>query len=65
MKKLTILIAVLLLLCTSCRKTCRCYRFDGDVDEFDMEDLNAEGRTCESMENFDLGLTYSLCERVF
>ncbi|MBP5189493.1 MAG: hypothetical protein J6031_01090 [Bacteroidales bacterium] len=52
------------LLATSCGKTCRCYRYDGNVDEFDMNELKENKETCEGKELINFGLTYSLCERV-
>lgn len=65
MKKLLIIVALLgTLCCTSCRKTCRCYGFDGSVDEYSREELSELGRTCSGMENINFGLTYSICEFV-
>ena len=51
----------IVLLFVSCGKTCRCIRYDGVVDEFDIDELDV---SCESLENQDYGTTYSLCERV-
>lgn len=50
---------------SSCMKTCRCYAYNGSVDEFDVDELSEQGYSCVQMENFDFGLKYSLCERVF
>ena len=55
------LVAVLL---ASCGKTCRCYRYDGNVDEFSMAEIDADSTTCVGKEQIDFGLTYSLCETV-
>ena len=63
-KRILILVSLFSVICISCGKTCRCYRYDGNVDEFDMEDLNTQGISCEGMEETDFGLRYSLCERV-
>ena len=62
MKRLLLAAALLAILCVSCRKVCRCYRYDGDIDEFDIDELDV---SCESLEDQDFGTTYSLCERVF
>ena len=64
MKRLLVVSSLVALLCVSCGKTCRCYRYDGNVDEFDTEELNDLNTSCESLENQNYGLTYSLCERV-
>lgn len=48
----------------SCNKTCRCYRYDGDVEEFSMEELQADSVSCVGMETVNFGLTYALCEKV-
>lgn len=64
MKKVLIIIVLAAFVFTACGKTCRCYRRDGNVDEFDMSELEEEGFTCSEMEYINYGLTYSLCERV-
>ncbi|MBP5548194.1 MAG: hypothetical protein J6X58_04810 [Bacteroidales bacterium] len=64
MKKAAIVIFVFSLLAVSCGKTCRCYRYDGNVEEFDLEELEAQGTSCSYLENTNFGLTYSLCEKV-
>lgn len=65
MKKILITIALIAAFaCTSCHKTCRCYGFDGSVDEYSREELADLGRSCTGMENINFGLTYSLCEFV-
>lgn len=48
----------------SCGKTCRCYKYDGSIEEFDVDDLKKQERQCADLEQEDMGLTYSLCERV-
>ena len=63
-KRLLLSMAIVALLFASCGKTCRCYRYDGNVDEFDMSELDANDETCEGKELINHGLTYSLCERV-
>lgn len=63
-KRLLISFSLVALLFVSCGKTCRCYRYDGNVDEFDVEELEANGTTCQLMEETDFGLRYSLCEKV-
>ncbi|MCR4828789.1 MAG: hypothetical protein K5864_04925 [Bacteroidales bacterium] len=66
MKKSLIVIALLTLLCCSaCKKTCRCYRYDGSGEEFTKEELNEMGYSCAGLEDINLGLTYSICEWVF
>ena len=66
MKKKTLytIIAIALFLLSSCGKTCRCYRYDGNVEEFDVAQLEKEDKTCTGLVNVDFGLTYSLCEKV-
>lgn len=65
MKKYGFLLLVLAtLLMASCSKKCRCYRYDGNVDEFTTEELAKYDRTCTGMEQFDFGEVYSICERV-
>jgi hypothetical protein len=63
-KRFLLCISLAVLLLASCGKTCRCYRYDGDVVEFDMAELEANDETCEGKELVNHGLTYSLCERV-
>lgn len=66
MKKITIIAGIFLLtmVATSCNKKCRCYRYDGNVDEFTAEELSRYDRDCVGMEQFDLGEVYSICENV-
>ncbi|MBQ3950305.1 MAG: hypothetical protein II661_07525 [Bacteroidales bacterium] len=64
MKKLLIIFSVVAVLCTSCNKTCRCYRYDGNVDEFDEQELEELGTSCQAKEEINFHLTYSLCEKV-
>lgn len=65
MKKCLIVIGVLALLCcTSCKKTCRCYRYDGSGAEFSKEELDEMGYSCTGLEQINMGLTYSICEWV-
>lgn len=64
MKKCLCLGLLVLLLCASCNKRCRCYTHYGEVKEFTSEELEVYDRTCVGMEDFDLGLRYSLCEWV-
>ena len=63
-KKVLLSLAVVVTLFVSCGKTCRCYRYDGNVDEFDMEEIEADSTTCAGKELINFGLTYSLCETV-
>lgn len=63
MKKKIILLFVLGLLTVSCSKKCRCYRYDGNVDEFTDEELDKLDYSCTSMTQFDLGQRYSICEK--
>ena len=63
-KRLLMLLSLVAFMCVSCGKTCRCYRYDGNVDEFDIENLENQGTSCEAQEDINFGLTYSLCERV-
>ena len=56
-------VAMFALLATSCGKNCRCWRYDGGVDDFDIDDLPGEYSNCEDVEKLNFGLTYSLCER--
>ena len=64
MRKISSIIAILALLvfAASCDKKCRCYRYDGDVDEFTDEELEKLDYSCTGMEEFDLGVVYSICE---
>lgn len=64
MKKLAAVVLVSTLLLSSCAKKCRCYRYDGNVDEFTSEELEKYDRSCTGMEQFDLGDVYSICEKV-
>ena len=66
MKRLFTLSSIALVACLflSCGKTCRCYKYDGSIDEYDVDDLKKQERTCSDLEKEDMGLTYSLCERV-
>lgn len=64
MKKLAAVVIVSTLLLASCAKKCRCYRYDGNVDEFTPEELEKYDRSCTGMEQFDLGEVYSICEKV-
>ena len=64
MKKIAIpLLLIAILLMASCGKKCRCYRYDGNVDEFTPEELSNYDRTCTGMEQFDFGEVYSICEK--
>lgn len=63
MKKVVIVAFAVVLLLASCSKKCRCYRYDGNVDEFTPEELDAKDFTCEGMEQFDFGQVYSICEK--
>ncbi|MBQ6652222.1 MAG: hypothetical protein IJM81_02335 [Prevotella sp.] len=63
MRKSLVLLAVAVVLLGSCSKRCRCYRYDGDVEEFTDEELEAKDFTCEGMEQFDFGQVYSICEK--
>jgi len=63
-KRMILVLAAAALFFASCGKTCRCYRYDGNVDEFDMEEIKADSTTCIGKENINFGLTYSLCETV-
>lgn len=53
-----------ILLLSGCKKTCRCYRYDGNVEEFSDDDLDSRNMSCAEMETFNLGNVYSLCEKV-
>lgn len=65
MKRVLLLGILLLILMGSCRRTCRCYRYDGNVDEFEQEDFEEYGySTCSGMEYVNYGLTYLICEWV-
>ena len=48
-KKIYMLIIAAALLAMSCGKTCRCYRYDGNVDEFDMSQLEEEETSCANL----------------
>lgn len=63
MKKVVIVAFAVVLLLASCSKKCRCYRYDGNVDEFTPEELDEKDFTCEGMEQFDFGQVYSICEK--
>ncbi len=65
MRKLFIgLIMCVSLLAASCAKTCECKRYDGGVDTYDIEDLNAEGMSCADKELLYFGRLYITCDRV-
>ncbi|MBP5328003.1 MAG: hypothetical protein J6Y98_08860 [Bacteroidales bacterium] len=64
MKRLLLIAVLALLFFTSCKKTCRCYRYDGNVDEFSVEELDEQNTSCVDMEEINRHLTYSLCEKV-
>lgn len=53
-----------LLLLMSCGKTCRCYRYDGNYEEFDVDELKEQNKSCSSLEDVNYGMLYSLCEKV-
>ncbi len=62
-KSIILLCATLLALCcTACHKTCTCYTFTGEEVEFSPEELDEYNRSCQGMENFNMGLTYALCK---
>lgn len=63
--KIILLTAIVMVMCGSCKKTCRCYRYDGNVDEFERDYLDERNTSCTYMEQTNFGLTYSLCEYVF
>ena len=63
MKKLLLIVVSLVLLLTACGKKCRCYRYDGNVDEFSLEELDQKETTCAYLEQKDFGQYYSLCEK--
>lgn len=63
LKLAMVAVAVALFLC-SCGKTCRCYRYDGNVDEYTLDELDEMNTNCTLMEDRDFGLVYSLCETV-
>lgn len=66
MKKIVICLALLsTLVAASCRKTCECKRYDGGIDTYEIDDLNAEGKTCSDMEQLYYGRLYISCSRVF
>ena len=65
MKRLLFFSIMVLLLFASCRKTCRCYRYDGNTDEYNVDELTENHTSCSEMEELNYGLTYSLCELVF
>lgn len=66
LKKALILLSVVgSMSCASCERICRCYKYNGVVEEFSKEELDEKGYSCVELEkNFNQGLTYSLCERV-
>lgn len=69
MKKFKIIISVLVLSAgilslSSCERTCRCYHYNGSVDEYTPEELEELDYSCAQMKDIDLGLRYSLCEKV-
>lgn len=53
------------LLFSSCKKTCRCYHYNGNVYEYSQEELDEMDYTCTGLENLSMGTKYSLCEYVF
>ena len=59
---LTLLVGVFTL--SSCEMTCRCYHYNGTIDEYTAEELKELDYTCGQMKDIDLGLRYSLCEKV-
>lgn len=67
MKRLLLFAALaVVLLCTSCKKTCRCYAYDGNIIDYDIEYLQEQQISCSNYKYYyDNGLTYSMCERAF
>lgn len=65
MKKFLIpLTLIALLSLASCKKTCRCYGYDGTTTDYTSEEISAEGTTCASKIFLD-GLAarrYAYCE---
>lgn len=66
MKRIALILGIVAIAISfaSCGKHCRCYRYDGNVDEFSIEELKEKGTSCEMLEEVDYGTKYSLCERV-
>ena len=62
--RIVFLLCLMLLLFVGCKKKCRCYRYDGNVEEFTKEELDDRGTTCSGMEDFHDGNVYSLCEKI-
>ena len=63
-KRLLAILFAVSLLAVSCKKTCRCYRYDGNVEEYSEEYLEQNNTTCAALEDIDFGLVNSLCEKV-
>lgn len=66
MKRKGIILIVLLAtlaLTTSCKRTCRCYHFNGSIVEYSEEALDEIGVVCTQMAGsaYNYGLTYSDC----
>ena len=47
-----------------CKRNCRCYRYDGSAVVYSEEELDALGKSCSQMEDSDMGLVNSLCEKI-
>lgn len=62
-RKMFLCVLTIVLLFVSCGKTCRCYRYDGNVDEFDVDELKEQNKSCSSLEELNYGMIYSLCEK--
>ena len=66
MKKIALLRALIAALSlASCKRTCRCYHYNGTIREYTEADLDEMDLVCTSVGDINYGLTYSYCEWVF
>lgn len=62
---LFLLLLITLLSLSSCRRTCTCYTYNGNIVEFSEEELDELGLECVELESYTGGGLYSLCEKTF
>lgn len=66
MKKILILLGIVAVVAlSSCERRCHCYGYDGSHTYFTKRDLAEMDVSCVGMQEWQLGLMYSLCEYDF
>lgn len=59
---IAIVIAAFALTLSSCHKTCSCTKYDGQIDKYSNEQVEAHGTSCSGMIYMYNTRYYSLCE---